>query len=205
MNINKFIENWDPTLPTQLQERRIPHSSVKADPKTGLLYLLNKLADSTLITRVNEWSYVLATVYHETDFTFAPVNEWLDAPWNKGKVFAYAKPHSLTGKVYFGRGYVQLTWYENYLKFSRLLNIDLINKPELACEPEAAWKILELGMSDGLFTGLKLANYFDGTKSDYIGARKIINGVDQKELIAEYAVKIQGIFDRIAEPRYGTV
>jgi putative chitinase len=58
-------------------------------------------------------AYCLATAYHEVDKTMQPIEEY-----GKGKTRPYGKeygkPHPITGKVYYGRGFVQLTWYENY-------------------------------------------------------------------------------------------
>jgi len=47
------------------------------------------------------------------------------------------------------------------------------------------------GMLEGWFTGYKLAQFFPlgSVKADWIGARKIINGLDKAKLIAEYAMK----------------
>ena len=66
---------------------------------------------------------------------------------------------------------------------------DLVQNPDLACEPETAWIILEAGMSKGLFTGKKLADYFTDKKHDFYNARKIINGLDRAGLVQAYAEK----------------
>jgi hypothetical protein len=42
-------------------------------------------------------------------------------------------------------------------------------------------------MMDGWFTGRKLSNYFLGDTADYVNARKIINGLDQADKIADIA------------------
>jgi hypothetical protein len=42
-------------------------------------------------------------------------------------------------------------------------------------------------MTKGLFTGKKLNDYINNTKTDYVNARKIINGLDRANLIASYA------------------
>ncbi len=42
----------------------------------------------------------------------------------------YALPDPRTGLSYFGRGYVQLTWYDNYLKEG------IAKTPEKAMEPK---------------------------------------------------------------------
>ncbi|MFT3678714.1 MAG: hypothetical protein QM791_00490 [Ferruginibacter sp.] len=50
-----------------------------------------------------------------------------------------------------------------------------------------AFQIAIQGMTDGWFTGKKLSNYFVGETADYVNARRIINGLDQAEKIAEIA------------------
>ena len=45
------------------------------------------------------------------------------------------------GQRYYGRGYVQLTGRENYKRAGEALGIDLLNKPDLAANPDVAAKI----------------------------------------------------------------
>jgi predicted chitinase len=81
---------------------------------------------------------------------------------------------------------VQLTWYEIYDKFGKILGVDLLNNPELALEPKVAAEIIVVGMMKGLFTGVRLENYFDDNKTDAVNARRIINILDNAELISGY-------------------
>ena len=92
------------------------------------------------------------------------------------------------GKTYYGRGFVQLTWLDNYATFARRLSIDLVSNPNLALQPDIAVQIMLLGMTKGLFTGVGLGDFThsDGAL-DYLHARKIINGMDKAALIAGYA------------------
>lgn len=141
-------------------------------------------------------AYILATAYHETAHTMLPLEEYGKG---KGKPYgskikmsrkAYIEPN----KIYFGRGYVQLTWYENYELMGRLLGIDLLNNPELALKSDIAAKIIVEGMTKGSssfgdFTGKALEHYFTDEKTDWVNARRIVNGLDKAELIAEHAKK----------------
>jgi glycosyl hydrolase family 19 (putative chitinase) len=145
-------------------------------------FLLDRLDGSELLMYLSEYAYVLATIKHETAETYLPIAEY-----GKGKGRIYGKPDPVTGKTYYGRGYVQLTWKFNYEKMGKLLGIDLVNKPELAMERETAWKITELGMVKGLFTGKKLSDYITAYKRDFYNARKIINGLDRAGIITGYA------------------
>ncbi|MEM7485351.1 MAG: glycoside hydrolase family 19 protein [Bacteroidota bacterium] len=126
-------------------------------------------------------AYVLATTYHETDKTIRPIAEY-----GKGRGKAYGKRDPDTGQIYYGRGYVQLTWKENYRKYSEILGIDLVNNPELALDQNVATEILFHGMVNGIFTGKKLMDYFTVDISDWYNARKIINGNDKKFIIGDY-------------------
>jgi len=130
-------------------------------------------------------AYMLATVRRECGNDMAPVREV-----SRGKGMAYGK--TVNGHVYYGRGYVQLTWSGNYKEMGRLLGLDLYNNPDLALKPEIASKIMIEGMTKGIstqgdFTGVSLETYFNDQKTDWINARRIINGTDKAELIAGYA------------------
>lgn len=139
------------------------------------------------LTDLRWLAYMLATDYHETAATMQAIGEY-----GKGKGRAYGKPHPKTGKIYYGRGLVQLTWYDNYLKMGKLLGVDLVNNPELALQMDIAVQIMFEGMTTGKsfkgdFTGKHLGNYFNKSTEDWEGARRIINGNDKKKLIAGYA------------------
>lgn len=136
-------------------------------------------------------AYILATVYWETARTMQPIEEY-----GKGKKHQYGIPDPITGKAYYGRGFVQLTWKGNYEKLGFLLGVDLYNKPELALDLEISTKILFLGMFQGLFTGKKLSDYFkEDETADPLNARRIINGTDKaKEIEIIYNKFLTAIF-----------
>lgn len=133
-------------------------------------------------------AYMLATAYHETAKTMQPIAEYGKGKGRKygSKIKMSGKPYLQPDKIFYGRGFVQLTWYENYLKFGQLLGIDLLNDPDKAMEIKTATKILFTGMTQGLFTGVNLARYFNDQREDWQSARKIINGIDCAEKIAGY-------------------
>lgn len=148
------------------------------------------------LTDLRWLAYMLATAYHETAATFSAIEEY-----GKGKNYKYGKklkmsgvPYSTPDKLYYGRGLVQLTWYENYELMGKLLKLDLLNKPELCLSLDVSVKVMFEGMlrgssSIGDFTGKCLEMYFNDKTEDWVGARKIINGKDKAELIAGYAQK----------------
>jgi hypothetical protein len=131
-------------------------------------------------------AYVLATVQHETNNSFEPVEEgyYLKNPKAYQKTLRYYP--------YYGRGFVQLTWKDNYAKFNEILGVegtgnDLVKFPDVVLRLPVSTFILVYGMKHGTFTGLKLGNFISSTQQDYRGARKIINGLDKADLIANYA------------------
>lgn len=127
-------------------------------------------------------AYVLATTQWETAQTFRPVREafWETEEWRK-KHFRYYP--------FYGRGFVQLTWKNNYEKYSRLLGIDLVNNPDLAMEPATALFVLVHGFRTGTFTGRKITDYITMSHTDFINARRCINGSDHAGDIARLAEK----------------
>jgi predicted chitinase len=130
-------------------------------------------------------AYVVATVDHETAHTFKPVREayWLDDP------DAYLKMHHPDYYPYYGRGFVQLTWESNYRKYGQLVGKDLVGTPDLALDPDVALFVLVHGFKTGGFTGHKLADHVNGQKTDFLNARRCINGVDRQHDIADLAQK----------------
>ena len=100
------------------------------------------------------------------------------------------------GFKYRGRGYVQVTGRANYSHDGTLLGLDLVGNPDLALQPDVAYRIASRGMKEGWFTGHRLAAYFpDVGPPDYLGARHIINGSDHAQDIAEIAQKMEAILD----------
>jgi hypothetical protein len=123
-------------------------------------------------------AYMLATAKWETNHTMKPIEEI-----GKGRGRPYGVP-TIDGRVFYGRGYVQLTWATNYAKMAALTGADLVGHPDLALDPKIAAIILFEGMKDGLFTGVGLPRYFSEDVDDPVNARRIINGTDRAEEIA---------------------
>lgn len=136
-------------------------------------------------------AYILATVKHETGHTYKPISEY-----GKGEGKTYGEPAGPHNHIYYGRGYVQLTWYANYKAQSEKLGVDLVSNPDQAMKPKIAYTILVQGMKKGEFTGVKLSTYINDQVTDYTNARKIINALDNAPRIAEYAQKFENILRR---------
>lgn len=120
----------------------------------------------------NQLAYLLATALWETSHTMKPVKEayWLSESWRKKNLRYYP---------WYGRGYVQLTWEENYKKAQEILKLGkkLTNNPDAVMEPDISAEILIVGSRDGWFRkGHTLARYITLQKSNFFEAREIING-----------------------------
>ncbi len=157
----------------------------------GLEAILNEW-ESNNSKKDDRWlAYMFATTHHETDTTMQPIEEY-----GKGKGRKYGKRLKMSGlaytnttNIFYGRGFVQLTWYENYDKAGKKLKADFIKYPEKVMELSNATRIMFLGMAEGWFTGKKLGDYFNATKEDWYNARRIINGTDKASAIAAYGLK----------------
>lgn len=148
-------------------------------------------------------AYILATIWHETATTMQPIAEYgkgkgrIYGTWyknSKDQLYSFKDGSKTTAYLsddypllYYGRGYIQLTWFENFKKASEKLKHDFLNNPDDVMQIEHATNILLLGMKDGWFTGRKLSDYINQSKKDYLNARRIINGMDKASLIAGYA------------------
>jgi hypothetical protein len=144
-------------------------------------------------------AYMLATTKWETDHTMQPIQEaggkaYLTRMYDPtGARPALAKRNGNRTKgdgiLYSGKGFVQLTWKNNYAAMTTRLqaagfDVDLVKNPDLAMRLDIASFILFDGMIHGVFTGKKLADYFSATKNDPVNARRIINGTDRAAEIA---------------------
>jgi hypothetical protein len=146
-------------------------------------------------------AYALATAYHETASTMQPIREYggptyftrmYDVTGARPKL-AVANGNTCAGDGprYCGRGYVQLTWKNNYKRAGDECGVDLVANPDKAMEPAIAAKILRHGMQEGWFTGKSFSSYLPAvgraTPQQYFNARYIINGTDKAQQIAAHA------------------
>lgn len=151
---------------------------------------IEKLVTAAAGASVPHMAYILASAFHETAHTMQPIAEY-----GKGKSRAYGVTDS-TGKAPYGRGYVQITWRENYVKADEKLGLKgkLAANYDLALDADIAARIIVRGMTEGWFTGKKLDHYLSGptaTRAAYKEARRIVNGMDKADMIAGYAVAFE--------------
>jgi len=136
----------------------------------------------------NDWdwrwlAYALATTLHETASTMMPIEEY-----GQGSGMEYGKKDPETGQTYYGRGFVQLTWRDNYAKADKEIGLGSKDSPtscewhaENALNPEIAAQVMFEGMCEGWFrSGHDFDRYFNDVGSDAYGAREIINGDKSK-------------------------
>lgn len=153
----------------------------------GVDFLLDQFAANPLWKDVKHVAYAMATIAHETAWTFLPIKEYRAKKGSRG--YANQNRYWLSG--YYGRGYVQLTWERNYRKAGQKLGVDLVKNPSLALRNDIAFQILTYGMHEGWFTGKKLSDFINAKVKDYRNARKIINGLDKASTLAGYAEEFE--------------
>lgn len=158
-------------------------------------------------------AYVLASVWHETGRRMSPVREGFGK--SDAAVIAYLdrnrKPSwhyywyivKETGKAYFGRGQIQLTWADNYKKADRLLEYErdksIYWNPDLALEDNQSSEITFDGMMYGWFRpGWCLPVFFKPSRTpNWNGARDIVNGDYSKNgaAIGNYAKAFNAVLE----------
>lgn len=181
---------------------RAKFNGLRQDQVDSINYLVEEIDADKSIT-YPQAAYILATIWWETDRTLQPIEEYgkgrgrTYGTWytnSKGQKFAYKNykknsvylyedyPH-----LYYGRGETQNTWFDNYEKLSKVFNVDFLRQPELLLTREWSTKVTIYAMKAGLYTGHKLTTHISQSKKDYYNARRIINGTDKAQKIADLA------------------
>lgn len=151
---------------------------------------------------IRQLAYLLATTRHETNVsrdgvsqTYNPIHEVGGRAYCLRYEFRRTLGNTRPGDgyKYRGRGYVQLTGRRNYTVCQQEFGLPLLANPDLALVPANAYAIASFGMRTGLFTSRALDHYITETRTNYLDARRIINGTDKAELIASYAVRFEAI------------
>lgn len=128
-------------------------------------------------------AYILATIETETSFRV------------RGE-----EGHGGRHGQYYGRGLVQVTHEYGYRYWSNRLGIDLMSNPEQANNLDTAASIAVYGMRDGVFANISgadntrlvrtdrgLDHYINGSRTDFAGARSIVNDSDKAQATANKA------------------
>jgi len=159
-------------------------SAIRPFAKKNLPLILDRCLDNGVIDR-GQIAYVFATAEHESHFGRLMME--LADGWDYEGREDLGNTESGDGPRFKGRGFVQITGRRNYQIWSKKLGIHLIDNPEKAALPEIAAMILVRGMRDGSFTGVGLSDFIVGDRRDFSKARKIVNGRDRADHIAQIA------------------
>lgn len=165
----------------------IPQSAVDG------INLILSACDRWGVVDEEERSYVLATVIAEVGRKMLPVPEV-----GRGRGKKYGNPGRNRGQVPYGRGFVQLTWDDNYEELDAALGYGgrLIANYDLALRQDVAADILVVGMRDGLFSPRgDLSDYLGANVEDWTGARYTVNVQDRAAEIAGIARKFDAAFE----------
>lgn len=142
-------------------------------------------------------AHIMAHVYRETGGYMMPIKETvmpyhkdknptdatvinrLDSAFAKGQLKWVKTPYWRKGA--FGRGQIQITHHDNYVKLGSAIGVDLASDYNKALDLENSAAIAVVGMVRGLFTGKKLSDYkFPDSLNNkpQTHPRRIVNGVD---------------------------
>ena len=170
------------------------------DPRSGCGLLVDEAERRG--TPLNHLAYILATAWWETARAMQPVREAYFVADSFEKAEKWRKKN-LHYYPYYGRGFVQLTWKNNYKKASDKLGQDFVTNPDLVMRPEYAVPITFDGMTEGWFTGRALDDYIDEIDDpdqkdlqEYVDARRIINGTDKANTIGKIALQFEHALKR---------
>ncbi len=185
---------------------RATFGRLSQDQVDGINRILDGMDDDEELSDIRHAAYMLATAWHETAMTMQPIAErgpvsyfnrydpvLADTQRRRDTARAMGNQRQGDGYRYRGRGYVQLTWRNNYVRAGLKLGVDLAGNPDLAMEPRIAYSAMSAGMREGWFTGRKLSDYIRPGRIDYVNARRIINGTDKAAEIAAYARGFESI------------
>src|ERR1017187_3559067 len=98
-----------------------PWGDLNNTQRSALESLLTFMEGDANVADPRHAAYMLATSRHETAGTYRPIEEY-----GKGEGHKYGIPDR-NGNTYYGRGFVQLTWADNYKTMGANLSIDLYN------------------------------------------------------------------------------
>lgn len=186
----------------------------KAELSTARTTAGNLLTESAAagVINPNQYAYELATARRESHLGNWP-NEFGGNAYFEKKYGPKSShrddlqnTHPGDGARFHGRGLVQITGRRNYTDWTqRLANenylhngqpVDLVNNPALAADPQIAAHIAVVGSRDGTFTQHKLGDYVNANQTDYYHARRVINGLDHAQEIADQATSFQHVLER---------
>ncbi|SMO93974.1 N-acetylmuramoyl-L-alanine amidase [Paracoccus laeviglucosivorans] len=185
-------------------------SSSHRDAANTAIPLILKACAAHGISDPSHLGYVLATAEHESGF-----GKWLEEKWEptadqrkyQGR---FGNIDDGDGERFRGRGYAQITFRDNYIRYGKALGLPLETQPGLAAQPQHAANLIALGMGRlGYTKGYPVLEDFGlGREFDFVNARRIINGDSKRphkksgQTIGDYlARRGRGFADIIREAR----
>lgn len=167
----------------------------------GAEALLAAIEEEEGLEDVRQAAYLFATAWHETDTTLQSIAEYGSRKYfdrrydpvlgstsaRRARARRMGNTEQGDGYKFRGRGPTQMTWHVNYKRASDELGVDFVADPDLALDPQYAYKILVRGVLCGWWTGKRLDQYINGHRCDYPGARRTVNGTDRAQAIAVHA------------------
>jgi putative chitinase len=162
------------------------------------LYLpfINKVMEIYEINTTLRASAFLAQIAHESgELRFmqelwgpTPAQKRYEPPGKKATELGNTQPGD--GKLYKGRGAIQITGRANYKKYGDLLGVDLVGNPDLAATPQYAFS------TAGLFWKLNGLNELADVQN-FIAITKRINGgttgLNERQKYYEVAMNALGV------------
>lgn len=111
----------------------------------------------------------------------------------------HGKPYGLRtapyNQIYYGRGPCQITWLANYQRAKVRTGIDFVQFPGKMRDRLNGPVVMLDGMYGGTFTGRSLRTYITPgkptTRAMFVQCRRIINGLDHADEVADSAVLFQ--------------
>jgi hypothetical protein len=177
---------FDTSLAWDMYREDYPYYPQKPEVGDRIGILLRAITADRDINDVRYAACMVGTVMLETGYTFRFDKE----EDGKGAGHKY-------GPLYYGRGYCQLTWKENYVKFGKELQIDLEKEPQRALEADVSYRVMSLGMRAGMFRKKKLSDFLSSDGYDYRGSRDIINGDAEhtRKVTSTTTINVADMFD----------
>lgn len=159
--------------------------------KQGTYVILDFVSDPTIVIDQSGTKIKLNTLTKET--ANKPLKDSSSFPIRVDQEARLERAKTGSKMIYFGRGYVQTTWWDGYVKAGQrfgLGNSLLFDPDRLVRDHDLAYKALSVGMREGWITGVGLPKYIHGTKSDFYFARRVINSLNKADIIQDLAIQV---------------
>lgn len=182
-------------------------SKLNQSQVAGLDQLLGFIEQDKKVDDVRAAAFILALVQHESAGTWQPLGESGGTTYFKkyepgtslGRRLGNTQPGD--GKLFRGRGYIQITGRTNYKKMGDALGINLISHPNAANDPAIAYRLMSEALYRGLLTGKKLTYFIGGGKADYKTLLRAFGLQTASDKIVKTALILERILrDSLATP-----